>query len=155
IQKIAERVGSEELEDFKGLGPRMPLVGVLFSVMMVSLVGLPPTAGFIGKLFLFNALLSAGRGFLWLAVIGVINSVISLYYYIRVLKVMYLEKPSGEQPAITFDAGSIAILGVLALATLLLGLPNFFGPLLTIAQNSLGTLGHYLQVAGAGSGGGL
>ncbi|MEO5931376.1 MAG: NADH-quinone oxidoreductase subunit N [Candidatus Kapaibacterium sp.] len=155
IQKIAERVGSEELEDFKGLGPRMPLVGVLFSVMMVSLVGLPPTSGFIGKLFLFNALLSAGRGFLWLAVIGVINSVISLYYYIRVLKVMYLEKPSGEQPAITFDAGSIAILGVLALATLLLGLPNFFGPLLTIAQNSLGTLGHYLQVAGAGSGGGL
>lgn len=155
VQKVAEQVGSEHIDDYRGLGPRMPLVGVMMSVFMVSLVGLPPTAGFIGKLFLFNALLDAGRDYLWLAVIGVINSVISLYYYVRVLKVMYLDKPAGEEPQISFSFGTTAILGVLAIATLLLGLPTFFGPLVNLAQGSLGTLARLLQDSGPATLGGL
>ena len=146
IQKIAEQIGSEEIEDYRGLGPRMPLVGVLLGVFMISLVGLPPTAGFIGKLFLFSALVQQGNEWGWLAVVGVINSVISLYYYVRVLKVMYLDKSvEGSGGRVTIERGSVAIMGVLALATLLFGLPNFFGPLADIAQGSLGTLAQMLQ----------
>jgi NADH-quinone oxidoreductase subunit N len=155
IQKIAEQIGSEEIDDFRGLGPRMPVVGVLFGVFMIALVGLPPTAGFIGKYFLFSSLIDGGKEYLWLAVVAVINSVISLYYYVRVLKVMYLDKSiAGDTAPVTISTGSTAILGVMALATILLGLPTFFGPLLDIAQHSLGTLARLLQDSGAGTLGG-
>ncbi|MBC8145838.1 MAG: NADH-quinone oxidoreductase subunit N [bacterium] len=154
IQKIAEQIGSEEIEDYRGLGPRMPFVGVLLGVFMISLVGLPPTAGFVGKLFLFSSLLQQGSEWLWLAVIGVLNSVVSLYYYVRVLKVMYLDKaPEGERGHVSIEKGSVAIMGVLALATLLFGLPNFFGTLANIAENSLGTLAQMLKDGGSLIGG--
>ena len=126
----------------------MPLVGICLSIFMIALVGLPPTAGFIGKLFLFNALIEGGRQYIWLAVIAIINSVISLYYYLRVLKVMYLDKPVGEAFPIRLGTGSLVILGILALATILLGLPNFFGPLVELAQGSLGTLARLLPEGG-------
>jgi NADH-quinone oxidoreductase subunit N len=157
VQKISEQIGSEEIEDFRGLGPRIPIVGVFFSVFMVSLVGLPPTAGFIGKLFLFSALINSGDTYLWLAVIAVLNSVVSLYYYVRVLKVMYLEKPQEEAGVIPVQigAGSTALLGVLAVATILLGLPTFFGPLVDFAQHSLGAMVRMLQDGGPGTMGGL
>jgi len=155
VQKLAEGVGSEEIDDYRGLGARIPLVGVFFAIFLVSLVGLPPTGGFIGKLFLFNALLSAGKDYIWLAVIGVINSVISLYYYLRVLKVLYLDKPIGEPYPLRFNGGTLVVMGVLAAATLLLGLPNVFGPLADIAQSSLGTLARMLRETGAGAIGGI
>ena len=135
----------------------MPVIGVFFSVFMVSLVGLPPTAGFIGKLFLFSALINSGDTYLWLAIIAVLNSVVSLYYYVRVLKVMYLEKPQEDveiQP-VQIGAGSTALLGVLAIATVLLGLPTFFGPLVDFAQHSLGAMARLLQDGGPGMMGGL
>jgi NADH-quinone oxidoreductase subunit N len=154
VQKIAEQIGSEEIDDYRGLGPRMPVVGVLFGIFMISLVGLPPTAGFVGKFFLFSALLQHGNQWVWLAVVGVINSVISLYYYVRVLKVMYLDKASeGDTAPISIERGSVALLGVLAVATLLFGLPNFFGPLARIAQSSLGTLAQMLTDTGSALGG--
>lgn len=155
VQKIAEQIDSEEIDDYRGLGPRMPVVGVLFGVFMIALVGLPPTAGFIGKFFLFSSLLEGGSQYVWLAVVAVINSVISLYYYVRVLKVMYLDKPiSGETAPVQIGGGSTALLGALAIATIMLGLPNFFGPLLALAQNSLGTLARLLHESGAGTLGG-
>ena len=154
VQKIAEQIGSEEIEDYRGLGHRMPLVGAMFGLFMISLIGLPPTSGFIGKFFLFSALLDRGSEFIWLAVIGVINSVISLYYYVRVLKVMYLERAApGDSGPVVIEKGSVAIIGVLAVATLLLGFPNFFGPLLDVAQNSLGTLARLLRDSGPTLGG--
>jgi NADH-quinone oxidoreductase subunit N len=154
VQKIGEQIGSEEIDDYRGLGPRLPLVGVLLGVFMISLVGLPPTAGFVGKLFLFSALLQDGSEWMWLAIIGVLNSVISLYYYLRVLKVMYLDKPTeGASGRVSIERGSVALLGVLALATLLFGFPNFFGPLANIAQQSLGTLAQMLNDSGAALGG--
>ncbi len=155
IQKITEKIGSEELEDYKGLGPRMPILGVFLATFMISLVGLPPTSGFIAKFYVFSALLESGSEHIWLAIIAVINSAISLYYYVRVLKVMYLEKSVGDTSRISIDGGSMAILGVLALATLLFGLPNFFGPLLNTAQESLGTLARMLAETGGGGLGGL
>ncbi len=155
VQKVAEQIDSEEIEDYRGLGPRMPLVGVCISIFMIALVGLPPTCGFIGKLFLFNSLLDGGRQYIWLAVVGVLNSVISLYYYLRVLKVMYIDKPIGTAPPVRIGYGSVAILGVLAAATILFGLPNFFGPLVELAQGSLGTLARLLPDGGQGAMGGF
>lgn len=154
VQKIAEQIGSEEIEDYRGLGPRMPVVGVLLGIFLISLVGLPPTAGFVAKLFLFNALIEGGRAYIWLAVAGVINSVIALYYYLRVLKVMYLERSSDESFTLSLDAGSTALLGLLAAATLLFGLPTFFGPLVETAQGSLGTLARLLIQGARGDFGG-
>ena len=123
---------------------------------MIALVGLPPTAGFVGKALPLQRAARRGKRVYLAGGVAVINSVISLYYYVRVLKVMYLDK---AVPATTRRsdrcAASMAMLGVLAVATLLLGLPNFFGPLLNIAQNSLGTLARMLSDAGAGAIGGL
>ena len=88
--------GGESFDDFKGLGWEMPLLGGGMALFMISLTGIPPTAGFIGKFYIFYSVISAGPSFYWLVFAGAINSVISLYYYVRVIKVMYLD---GERQA--------------------------------------------------------
>jgi NADH-quinone oxidoreductase subunit N len=105
---VEEKTGSADINGYKGLGWRMPLVGVIMAIFLFSLTGLPPLAGFIGKLYIFKAviekaLLETGWYYLginvwyWLAVIGAMNSVIALYYYARVIKAMFLETPSERQ----------------------------------------------------------
>ncbi|MBE2183475.1 MAG: NADH-quinone oxidoreductase subunit N [Anaerolineae bacterium] len=93
-----ERVkGSSDLEDFVGLGKSRPALAAMMAVFMLSLTGVPLTSGFIGKAFVFSATLNAGL--VWLAIIGVITSVISAYYYIRIIVNMYLrddETPSDD-----------------------------------------------------------
>ena len=129
VMLIADKIGSEDMEDYKGLGPRAPFLTVSLSIFLISLTGLPPTAGFIGKLYLFAAALN--DGWIWLAVIAAINSVIALYYYIRVMKNMYLEK--GEiSTAISFSIPQKALLMVLVVPVLLLGV--YFTPLSDLAQ---------------------
>ena len=104
--------GSDTYESLKGLGWKAPLVSVAMVVFLVSLTGLPPTVGFYGKYLLFQEAISGG--FAWLAVVAGINSVISLFYYMRVAKMLFLAEPSEEtpapQPAFT---GLVAALGVL------------------------------------------
>lgn len=140
VQMVAEQVGSEEIEDYRGLGPAMPAVGVVIGILMMSLVGLPPTGGFAAKFFLFIAIIDGPRNFLWLAVAVAINTVIALYYYLRVLKVMYLDKPSEESIRPHFALAPRLVLFILGGVTLISGLPNVFGPLFEGAQGSLGTL---------------
>lgn len=82
------------VQDFAGLGHKKPLVAALMSLFLFSLAGMPPTAGFIGKFYLFSAALE--QGYLWLAIIGVINSAASVYYYLRVMVFMYM-KPAEEE----------------------------------------------------------
>ena len=126
--------GGETFTDFKGLGWKMPLVGFVMTVFMFSLTGLPPTAGFIGKFYLFAALIEGGTQFYWIAFIGVFNSVISLYYYMRVVKVMYFD---GEpQKTITKPILPVSlILIVLASLTIILGI--YWAPLADWVRNSL------------------
>ena len=126
--------GGETFTDFKGLGWKMPLVGFVMTVFMFSLTGLPPTAGFIGKFYLFAALIEGGTQFYWIAFIGVFNSVISLYYYMRVVKVMYFD---GEpQKTITKPILPVSlILLVLAALTIILGI--YWAPLADWVRNSL------------------
>src|SRR5581483_6224258 len=81
----------DQISDFRGLARTHPAVAAAFVLFALSLIGIPPTAGFVGKLFLFSAAVQGG--FYWLAVIGVLNSAISLYYYFRVVMVMYMQEP--------------------------------------------------------------
>ena len=83
-----------QLDDFAGLGERQPVVAAAFSLFLLSLLGLPVTAGFLGKFYIFKAAIDSHL--IWLAVIMAINSVIGAYYYIRVIVMMYMREPSAE-----------------------------------------------------------
>src|SRR5262249_5619031 len=89
----------EEMGDFRGLGRRAPWAAAAMAIFLFSLTGLPPFAGFFGKFYLFYALLARGGSLMvTLAVIGILNSAVSLYYYARVLKAMYFEAAPVEAP---------------------------------------------------------
>jgi NADH-quinone oxidoreductase subunit N len=109
----------EELKDFNGLAFRNPMAAFAMLLFMLSLGGIPPTAGFMGKLYLFGAAIEAG--YVWLAVIGVLNSALSLYYYIRIVVFMYLKsEPIGSEPVA--GPAMVVALAVAITATLVLGL---------------------------------
>jgi NADH-quinone oxidoreductase subunit N len=137
VMLVANKTGSEDINEYNGLGRRSPLIGVAMTVFLLSLTGVPPTAGFVGKLYLFAALISAK--WFWLAIIGVLNSVISLYYYVRILRNMFLRDQDGSSQPIQFSAIQIVILLILLIPTILLGL--YFGPLVEIAQASVNMFG--------------
>ncbi|MFQ6612364.1 MAG: NADH-quinone oxidoreductase subunit N [Fidelibacterota bacterium] len=131
---VESETGKSDYENFKGLGWKMPFIGVVMTLFMISLTGLPPTAGFIGKFYLFAALIKAGPGFYWLAVIGVLNSVVSLYYYFRVVKSMYLEgKPSKVQSIPSLSISLILL--ALAIPSLLFGI--YWEPIANWVTNSM------------------
>ena len=115
---VKDHVGGEEFNNFDGLGWKMPYVAIPMTLFMVALTGLPPTAGFVGKFYIFAAVIESGSKFYWLAFVGAINSVISLYYYIRVVKHMYL---LGERSDEFINPSSKLVLGIL----LVLAVPSF------------------------------
>lgn len=133
VMLIANKTGSEDIEAYKGLGYRSPFIAVAMAIFLISLTGLPPTAGFIGKLYLFAALINAK--WFWLALVGAINSVVSLYYYVRVFRNMFLQDPVGSGEPLRFAPFPVFLLLVLVIPTLLLGL--YFGPLVQFAQASI------------------
>jgi NADH-quinone oxidoreductase subunit N len=108
-------------------------------LFMLSLGGIPPTAGFMGKFWLFSAAIEAG--FVWLAVIGVLNSAISLYYYIRVVVFMYLKKDVvGSQPV--FSPGLSIALAAAVVATIVLGVyPRLLFEVADASARTLGAVG--------------
>jgi proton-translocating NADH-quinone oxidoreductase chain N len=115
----SEATGSEDIPDHAGLSQRAPWVAFAMAVFMLSLTGIPPTAGFLGKFYLFSAALDAGL--LWLAVVGVVNSVISVYYYLGVVRAMYLMPPTVTTP-VAETPGLRAGLAVAFVGTLVVGL---------------------------------
>lgn len=137
VMLVADKVGSEDIEAYKGLGYRAPFLGVVFTIFLVSLIGIPPTFGFIGKLYLFSALISAN--IIWLAVVGVLNSVVSLYYYVRVVRNMFLRDLETEKTSISFSPSHIIVMLILVVPTLLFGL--YFSPIIKIAQSSVAMFG--------------
>lgn len=126
----------DKVSDFAGLGFKYPLMGVAMAVFMFSLAGIPPTAGFMGKFYIFAEAIKAG--YVWLVIFGAINSIISIYYYIRVVKVMYFEPSEG---LVTITSPSMAIVLALAIAcgaVLIMGLlPSQF---LSFANSCVFTL---------------
>ena len=126
----------DELKDFSGLHFRHPLAAFAMLLFMLSLGGIPPTAGFMGKFWLFGAAIESG--YYWLALIGVLNSAVSLYYYIRVVVFMYLKKETtGSEPKV---CPTLAVaLGLAVAATIVVGVyPRL---LFEIADKSAQTLG--------------
>ncbi len=120
-----QRGGGEELTDFNGLSKRSPFLALSMVVFLVALTGLPPTAGFWGKLWIFLA--AVDKGLWWLALIGFLNSVISLYYYVNVIRHMYLFEPDTEE-ALSTPATFSGVIWITVLATLLIGV---YPPILT------------------------
>lgn len=93
---VEDRTGSVNLPDFSGLGRRSPFLAVAMFVFLLSLIGIPPTGGFMGKLFVFGA--AVQRQMIVLAVIGVLNSVISVYYYFKIMRPMLFGQADGAEP---------------------------------------------------------
>ena len=133
----SRRAYDYSLEGLAGLGRKMPWQAILLALFMVSLTGIPPTVGFWGKFYLFTAVIQAHLT--WLAIIAVVMSAVSAYYYLRVVWYMYFrEAPVGveaEAEPHTTQAGVIAAVTIAALGVVLVGL--FPGPLLDAAQGAL------------------
>jgi NADH-quinone oxidoreductase subunit N len=137
VMLVANKTGSEDIDAYTGLGQRSPFIGVAMTVFLLSLTGIPPTAGFIGKLYIFSALI--GAKLIWLVVIGALNSVVSLYYYVRIMRGMFLKDAAQGAPAVKLTAAEIAVLLLLLVPTIALGL--YFGPLVEYAQASVSMFG--------------
>ena len=135
VMAIANRTGSDQIDDLAGMAKRSPILSGVLALSMISLIGIPPTAGFMGKLYLFNAAVSSDL--VWLAVVGVLNSVVSAYYYLRVVKTMYLGTAESEE-RITYSSPVLVAVAVSAIGILLIGvLP---GPLFEITESAVRTL---------------
>ncbi len=117
IIAISDKIDSDEIADYSGMIRRAPLLALALALCLISLTGIPATAGFMAKIYIFSA--GVNSGLLWLVIIAVINSVISAFYYLRVVRVMFLGAPVSEErvssPRSLQTALSFACLGVLLL----------------------------------------
>jgi proton-translocating NADH-quinone oxidoreductase chain N len=132
---FSNQTGSEAIEDFAGLSQRAPGVALVLIICLLSLTGIPPTAGFVGKLWLFSAAIEGGLT--WLAVVGVINNVISLSYYWKIMRAAYLTPTQIVERFTTSPTLAVA-LGATAAGVLIIGV--FPGPLLSLIQAAAVTL---------------
>jgi NADH-quinone oxidoreductase subunit N len=124
------------LSDYSGLMSRSPVLAVLMSVFMFSLAGFPPTAGFMAKFYVFSAAIRSG--FIWLVIIGVMNSLISVYYYLRIVVLMFMRPPQPEAARVPVALGASLVLLITLWGVLHLGiLPNSF---LALAQASVSSV---------------
>jgi NADH-quinone oxidoreductase subunit N len=134
VMIVANSTGREDIEGYRGLawrGGAAPAVAL--AVFLFSLTGLPPLAGFIGKFYLFAAVIR--QQFYFLALVGVLNSVISLYYYARVVRTMFLDFPEGDEAPVTVGLHNGSLMWGLCAATLVLGV--YWSPVIGLAERSL------------------
>jgi NADH-quinone oxidoreductase subunit N len=117
IIAISDKINSDEIADYSGMIRRAPMLALALALCLISLTGIPPTAGFMAKIYIFSA--GVNSGLLWLVIIAVVNSVISAVYYLRVVKVIFLGEPVSEErvssPRSLQTALALACLGVLLL----------------------------------------
>ena len=139
-------VVGDELKDLSGLYFRYPVAACAMLFFMLSLGGIPPTAGFMGKFWLFSAAIESG--YIWLAVIGVVNSAISLYYYVRVVVFMGLREETLGSPIVASPAMALALTVALVGAVIFGVYP---GPLFELAESSAQSLGGVITGMGVSS----
>lgn len=116
---FSEATGSENIADLAGLSRRSPWLALSMTIALLSLAGVPPAAGFFGKFFLFQAAVQADL--VWLAMFGILNSLIALYYYLVVIKVMYVDRSEDEDKPIPVSRTYVWVLGLTAVAVILIG----------------------------------
>jgi NADH-quinone oxidoreductase subunit N len=129
--------GDETIDAFYGLGTRSPVLAISMAIFLFSLTGLPPFAGFVGKFYIFASLIRFAGGGWWfwfVAIVGVLNSVVSLFYYARVLRAMYLTAPRNAEEIQVRPTFSVTTLA-LALPTVALGI--YWGPVYDFVTRSL------------------
>jgi NADH-quinone oxidoreductase subunit N len=129
---ISQQSNSDHIEDYSGIARRSPLLATTLSIGLLSLMGLPLTAGFMGKLFVFTS--AVENGLLWLVIIGVINTVISAYYYLSIIRLVWTGKNVASEPMLVpRTATTVSVLS--ALIIILLGVAPAL--LINIATNML------------------
>jgi NADH-quinone oxidoreductase subunit N len=129
---VQQQNGGESLSDFAGLSKRAPVLSFCMLIFMLSLAGIPPLAGFFGKFYLFAAVLGGGEknlGLVWLVFIALGMSAVSLYYYLQVLKQIYVQETPPNREITPLPILSQVIVAVIALAVVVVG----FAPNLLIA----------------------
>src|SRR5215472_10328320 len=141
VSVVQQSSGGDRLSDFGGLSRRAPLVSFCMLIFMLSLAGIPPLAGFFGKFYVFAAALSAGPksiGLVWLVILALAMSAVSLYYYLQVLKQIFIVENSAAPASTPTPISSQIILAVVALGVVVLGCaPNLLvGNLLTALQTA-------------------
>ena len=124
VALVRRQTGGDDFQNFAGLWARSPLLAGCMSIFMLSLAGIPPLAGFFGKFYLFSAALGAGgnHGLLWLVALALFGSLISLYYYLTVLKVIFVDEAATPTSVVKADLLSRISLTLLALLVLILGI---------------------------------
>lgn len=129
----SDKFGTLSIEGYKGLGHKAPFESIAMTLFLVSLTGIPPTGGFIAKLYIFGAAISAG--WIWLVAIAGITTIVSLFYYVRVVRNMFLYTPEGEVEKVEFPVGTKVLLLALIIPVFVLGL--YFSPLIEWVTMSL------------------
>jgi NADH-quinone oxidoreductase subunit N len=137
VAVVRHETGGDDIANFAGLRARSPLAAACMVVFLLSLAGMPPLAGFFGKFYLFTAAMRAGgnNGLLWLVVLALAGSLVSLYYYLAVLRQIFVEEPPGEIPAVQLDGLQRLTLAALAGGVLVLGVIP--GGLVALIKNAL------------------
>lgn len=116
--------GTDDLKAYYGLSRRSPMLALAMLVAFLSLAGMPPFAGFVAKVFIFAAAVESGQ--VWLAVVGVLNSIIGLYYYLTVMKYVYLYRSEGDEQPLAVSGSFKLAIGVLVAGILIVG--TLFSP---------------------------
>lgn len=116
---FADATGSESIADLAGLNRRNAWMALSMTIALLSLGGIPPAAGFFGKFFLFNAAVQAHLE--WLAMIGVLNAIVALYYYLVVIKVMYVDRSEDDDKPIHLSLNAVWFLGIVTIIVIILG----------------------------------
>ena len=133
VIEIYNRTGSFELKDYRGFYRRSPFLSISMSIFLLSLMGIPPLAGFFGKFYVFAA--AVHRDLAWFAVIGAINSVVAVYYYVRVMKTMMIDGSDDMSPVrVSWD--SKALIWVMLIPTI--GLMLFWDQVQKLTSGSVG-----------------
>jgi NADH-quinone oxidoreductase subunit N len=135
VMSFSANTGSDEIKDYAGLAQRSPLMAAVLTICFLSMAGIPPLAGFVGKFYLFSSIVN--QGYLWLVIIGLVMSMASVYYYLSVVKVMYMADPIDDAP-ILVPAGAKATLLISMIITVILGVyPEPLSQLAILAAKSL------------------
>jgi len=135
VVAVRRNRGTNEIKDFSGLAQQSPLLAAVMTVALLSMAGIPPMAGFVGKMYIFTAVID--NGYIGLGLLGFIMSMISVYYYLIVVKVMYMNEPQDQKPFLISEPLRIAAI-ISLLATLWIGIyPGPLADLATTAARSL------------------
>ncbi|MBK7816912.1 MAG: hypothetical protein IPJ60_04690 [Sphingobacteriaceae bacterium] len=130
VLNAVTKYGNENFEEFNGLGKRSPLLAVCMTIAMLSLAGIPITAGFFAKYFVFTAMMTTT--YKWLLILAVLTSAVGVYYYFKVIIAMYFKPAANEEP-VHIDMGSKMVVVLTALITIIIGVvPSLIAEMFTV-----------------------